>query len=101
MIANTNQDISSIIEYNGFTEKDDDTIPALAIRGFIDTDKDCYRAYIYSSEDLSGATIKVTNNYTQIDYVKIPKSVLELDVDEEPERDSSNLITSGGVYDAI
>jgi hypothetical protein len=101
LIANTDQDITSIIFNNGFTSKKDETIPALIIEGYIDADKGSYRAHVYSSEDLSGAIIRVTNNYTQTDYVKIPKGALGLEIDEEPERYSSNLITSGGVYEAL
>lgn len=101
MVANTDQWCGNIVNNNGFASKDDDTIPALMIRGYIDDDKGYYRVYVYSSEDLSGATIKVTNNYTQTDYVKLPKGALGFGVDEEPERGSSNLVTSGGVYDYI
>lgn len=100
MVANTDQWCGSIVN-NGFASKDDDTIPALMIRGYIDDDKGYYRVYVYASEDISGARIKVTNNYTQTDYVKLPKGALGFDIDWEPERDSSNLVTSGGVYEYI
>ncbi len=93
---NCEQDLKDI-QQNGF-EKKDNTLPALIVEGYYDDDKEEYRdVKIYSTENLNGATLKIGYNKNQ--YVTIPNTALKFD--NEPIDYSSNLVTSGGIYEAL
>ena len=54
---------------------------------------------IISSDDCSGASIVISKTETINDYIKLPNEALTFD--SEPTENSENLITSGGVYNAL
>lgn len=74
--------------------KNDDTLPAffLYLSGEDSLD-------LISWEDYSGSSLKINKKTQTADYIKLSNNALNLDT--EVKKDSSNLITSGGVYNAI
>lgn len=95
ILVNSDQTIEDF-DSNGIIKKDENLPDVFC--GWLEEDGVGYYT-LTSSEDITGASIKVSGTITKEETVKLPNEALSFD--EEPIEGSENLVSSGCIYNIL